>query len=725
MERAIFRLALLRGKIGLLLRIAVMRPQVVISSCRSLAKGKLMRPIAYVPNIAIAFGALFLATSLAAQSQASEGVVEGIKVADLDRRIDPCTDFYEYSNGNWRAKNPIPASMDRWSRRWAAGEANKDQLKIILDEVSAKTSQPKGSVDQLIGDFYAACTNEAAVNKVGIEPLQPLLAKVEEVHDRPSLDAAIEALQVEGVQAPFSFSSSPDAHDPQNVIADVGASGLGLPDRDYYVRPEKRFADARAEYLVHVQKMFQLTGTSEKEASRDAQIIMTIETGLAKASLDNVALRDPNATDHKLSFEDLQRLNPSFDWKGYYASAGVTPAALNVDQPSFMKEVERQLAATSIADWKIYLRWQVLNAFADDLSQPFVDENFHFANKQLAGVEELKPRATRCAEGTDRLFGEALGQAYVKRYFPPAAKVRATEMTNNILAAMHDTIEGADWMTAPTKQKAIEKLSTVVVKVGYPDHWKDYSSVDVRRDAYLYDVLGATHFAVAYDRALIGKPLDRSRWGMTPPTSNAYYNPQLNEIVFPAGILQPPAFSVDYADAVNYGAIGVVIGHEISHGFDDQGSQFDAQGRLSKWWSGDDREKFDAKTGCVVKQFDGYTIADGIHLNGKLVLGESIGDLGGVKIGYLAFQKAKQAGHAEPTIDGFTPDQQFFVAWGQFRGDETRLETQKLMVQGDPHPVAKFRVIGPLSNFTPFAETFLCAAGSAMVRPEGERCVVW
>jgi putative endopeptidase len=679
-----------------------------------------MHPLSRLSMVTIAIGTLLVPSELLAQQ-----ALQGIQVADLDKKADPCADFYQYSNGTWRAENPIPSSMDRWSRRWAAGEANKDQLKQILDAISANPEQPKGSVDQLIGDFYSACTNEAAVNQAGVKPLQLLLAGIDGVHDRPSLVAAIIALQAVNVQVPFAFSSSQDSHAPQNVIADVDASGLGLPDRDYYFKPEKRFADARAEYLVHVQKMFQLAGSSEKDAANGAHIVMTMETALAKASFDNVTRRDPNNSDHKMSFEDLQKLTPDFDWKAYYASAGLTPAPLNVEQPEFMKETERQLAATSIADWKVYLRWQVLNAFADSLSQPLVDEDFNFSEKQLAGVGELKPRATRCAEKTDQLFGEALGQAYVKQYFPPEAKQRATVLVNNILAAMHDTIESADWMTPATKQKALEKLSTVVVKVGYPDHWKDYSSIDVQRDAYFRDVLGAMRFAVADDRSRIGKPLDRGRWGMTPPTSNAYYNPQLNEIVFPAGILQPPAFSVHSTDAVNYGAIGTVIGHEISHGFDDQGARFDAQGRLQNWWNPEDLKKFDAKTACVAKQFDSYTIDGSIHLNGKLVLGESIGDLGGVKIAYLAFQKAQKSGDPQPTIDGFTPNQQFFIAWGQFRGDETRPETEKLMVQGDPHPVARFRVIGPLSNFPPFAEAFSCKAGSAMVRPESEHCVVW
>jgi endothelin-converting enzyme/putative endopeptidase len=667
---------------------------------------------------------LCLVAAFSGTAICQSGSLKGIDVADLDKKVDPCNDFYEYSNGTWRAQNPIPNSMDRWSRRWKAGETNKDQLKIILDDVSSRAAT-KGTPAQLTGDFYAACTNQKAVDAAGTKPLAPMLKQIDAIKTAADLDAAIIALQDIGVQVPFNLLSTSDVHAPENVIADVGAAGLGLPDRDYYLKPEKRFVDARAGYLLHVAKILELAGSSPAQAKAAADTVMTMETALAKASLDNVALRDPVATDHKMTFAELQKLTPHFDWTAYYSGAKLTPADLNVDQPEFMKEVERQFSSTPIPQWKVYLRWQLLHDFADNLSTPFVDANFAFYQKQLSGVGELKPRPTRCAEQTDALLGEALGQEYVKRYFPPEAKARATEMVTNILAAMHDTIEGAEWMTPETKKKAVEKLSTVKVKVGYPDKWKDYSSVAITRDGYFADVLAVERFQIADDRAKIGKPVNRDLWGMTPPTSNAYYNPLLNEIVFPAGILQPPAFSVDVTDAVNYGAIGVVIGHEISHGFDDQGAQFDAQGRLQNWWSPEDLKQFQAKTACVAKQFDGYTVADGIHINGKLVLGESIGDLGGVKIAYLAFQKSLQGKPAAPTIDGFTPVQQFFIAWGQFRGDETRPETQKRMVQGDPHPVAKFRVLGPLSNYPPFAETFGCKAGSAMVRPESERCVVW
>jgi endothelin-converting enzyme/putative endopeptidase len=380
--------------------------------------------------------------------------------------------------------------------------------------------------------------------------------------------------------------------------------------------------------------------------------------------------------------------------------------------------------ATPVADWKTYLAWHAINGAAPSLSQAFVDEDYAFNSKYLAGTQENKPRWKRCVEATDQLLGEALGKKYTDRYFPPAAKARMQQLVANLLAAMHDTIEQLDWMSAVTKQRALDKLATFNPKIGYPDKWKDYSSIPVRRDQFWESALAARAWNVADNLATIDKPVDRGRWGLTPPTSDAYYNPSLNEIVFPAGILQPPAFSLDAADAINYGAIGVVIGHEISHGFDDQGAQFDAQGRLDNWWTQGDLDQFHTRGQCVVDQFEHYFIEPGIHHNGKLVLGESIGDLGGANIAFRAFQKAKQQTPA-PVLDGFTPDQQFFIAWGQFRADAIRQETQRLMVQGDPHPIAQYRVIGPVSNMTEFATAFSCKADAAMVRPAGQRCVVW
>jgi len=490
------------------------------------------------------------------------------------------------------------------------------------------------------------------------------------------------------------------------------------------VKTEPRFVDARDKYLVHVAAMFKLAGRDEAAAKHAATTVMAVELALAKASLDNVALRDPSTTDHLMSAADLQKLTPSFDWAAYAKAAGIKPAMLNVTQPAFLAEVERQLKATPIADWKIYLAWHLINAAAPLLSQPLVEEDFAFNGKYLSGVSELKPRWKRCVESTDQLLGEALGKKYTDKFFPPAAKARMQLLVKNLLAAMHDTIVKLDWMTAPTKQKALEKLATFNPKIGYPDKWKDYSSVAIHRDNFWDSTMAARHWNVADDMATIDKPVDRGRWGMTPPTSNAYYNPSLNEIVFPAGILQPPAFSLDAVDAVNYGAIGVVIGHEISHGFDDQGARYDAQGRLQNWWSSEDLAKFTARGACVVDQYEHYFVEPELHHNGKLVLGEAIGDLGGANLAFRAFQKAKQQAPA-PTLDGFTPDQQFFIAWGQFRGDAVRPETQRMMIQGDPHPIAKFRVIGSLANMPEFQAAFSCKADAAMVRATAQRCTVW
>ena len=671
---------------------------------------------------------LVLSLTMAAYGMAAAQTasLRGVELGDLDRKAAPCDDFFEFSNGAWRAQNPIPASMDRWSRRWKAGEENKYQLRDILNELSAMPGQPKGSTSQLAGDFYAACTNQKAIDAAGITPLKPYLAAIDAIKDNAGLQQEIQQLHAIGAMVPFGLYGSQNQHDPENVIANVFPGGLGLPDRDYYVKPDQRFVDARAQYLVYVAKIFTLAGSSETEAKAAAQTVMEFETGLAKASLDNVALRDPHSTDHISNLDGLQKMTPHFDWAAYLGSAGVAPGVINIGEPEFMAEFERQLASTPLTAWKTYLKWQLINGAADVLSPPFVDAHSGLYQKQLAGVGELKPRDVRCAEMADDLLGEALGQEYVKRYFPPEAKQRARAMVDNILSAMHDTIEDLDWMTPQTKQKALDKLAHFNVKIGYPDKWKDYSSVSISRDDHFANFIAGSRFQVKDNHSTINKPVDRGRWGMTPPTSNAYYNAGLNEIVFPAGILQPPAYSIKYADAVNYGAIGVVIGHEISHGFDDSGAQFDATGHLSNWWTAEDYKKFQAKTACVVKQFDGYTIdaPDNIHINGKLVLGESIGDLAGLKIAYLAFKKTAQ-GQSNEKIDGFTPDQQFFIAWGQFRGDETRPETQKLMVQGDPHPVAKYRVLGPMSNFPPFADAFSCKPGNAMVRPEADRCVVW
>ena len=671
-------------------------------------------------TIRFAFFALLFSLPLSAQT-----AQKGIEVGDIDKQADPCTDFYEYSNGKWRAENPIPPSMVRWSRRWAAGELAKDQLHVILDEISARKDWPKGSVEQLIGDHYGACMDETAIDRLGGKPIQPLLAEIDKMKNTADVQRMIGRFHAISIAVPFGLYGASDNHAPTNVIAQVYASGLGLPDRDYYIKAEPRFQEAREKYAAHIEKMFVLAGAKQAEANAAAKTVMAMETKLAENSLDNVALRDPQATDHKTTFADLQKMTPGFDWPSYFKSANIPVHDVNVMEPRFLVEFNRQLKATPIADWKKYLKWHLLNSAAPSLSKDFVEEDFAFNRAYLAGAKEMKPRWKRCVESTDANLGEALGQKYVEKYFPPAAKARMQELVKNLLWAMGDTIKGVNWMSDTTKQKALEKLSTFNPKIGYPDKWKDYSKVAITRDSFWNNDVAGREFNVSDNRSTIGKPVDRGRWGMTPPTSNAYYNPLLNEVVFPAGILQPPAFSMEAVDAVNYGAIGVGIGHEISHGFDDQGAQYAADGRLLNWWTDADYKEFQQRGQCVVKQFDGYFIEPGIHHNGKLVLGESIGDLAGARIAYRAFKHSLEGKPPAPTIDGFTPEQQFFIAWGQFRGDAIRPETQRLMVQSDPHPTSKFRVIGPLSNLPEFQQAFACKDNTPMVREKEVRCDVW
>ncbi|MGA9556938.1 MAG: M13 family metallopeptidase [Terriglobales bacterium] len=678
---------------------------------RSLKAGILVSAIAFflLPQIAL-----------------SQSTLHGIETSDLDRKADPCDDFFEYSNGTWRANNPIPASMSRWSRRWQSGENAKDRLHEILESAAADRNAPKGSTEQIIGDYYGACVDMSRVNARGMDPLKPWFARIDAASDMAGLQAVIADLHDINVKTPFALNSQQDPHKPSWVLADFGASGLTLPDRDYYLKPEPRFKEAREKYVAHLTAMFKLAGSDQKSAEAAAQTIMGIETKYAEATLDNVARRDPAASDHNTTFTQLQAMVPDFDWAAYFKHKELpTNVDMNVDQPKFMAEFERQIKQTPLADWKVYLKWQLLDSAAGYLSQPFVDEDFAFNGNYLAGVKELKPRWKQCAESTDDLLGEALGKKYVEKYFPVEAKARMQEMVRNLLAAMRDDILSRPWMSDDTKEKAMAKIATFNPKIGYPDKWKDYSHVEIRRDAFFEDVIAGRRFVEQDDRAQIGKPVDRGRWGLTPPTSDAYYNPLANEIVFPAGILQPPAFDMNAVDAVNYGAIGVVIGHEISHGFDDQGAQFDFLGRLRNWWTDADLKNFQARAACVADQFDHYYIEKDIHHNGKLVLGESIADLGGAKIAFLALEKSLQGKPRPPDVDGFTPEQQFFIAWGQFRGDEIRPEAQRLMVQSDPHPIAKYRVIGPLSNLPEFQKAFSCQSTAAMVRPADKRCEVW
>jgi putative endopeptidase len=671
----------------------------------------------------LALAVMCCASTLCAQDKP----LHGIDVNDMDRKASPCQNFYDFANGNWRANNPIPPSMVMWSRRWAAGESTKDVLRGILEDAAAhsSTAAPK-STERLIGDYYTACMNDKEIDAQGVKALHRELDLIQSIQTVADLQKVIIRLNEEALFAPFAFGSAQDPHHPQFVIADAAAAGLGLPERDYYFKDDDKSKETRQKYVEHVATMFVLAGSDKAAAAASAQVVMRMETALAGASLTNVELRDPYATDHKMKLDDLQKLTPDFNWVEYFKTGNLDPnVAINVDQPKFMQEVQRQLKETSLADWKTYLTWQSLDTAAPSLSTPFVQEDFAFNQQYLQGATEMKPRWKRCVEATDANLGEALGKVYVEKKFSPEAKARMQEMVKNILLALHDDILTVTWMSDATKQKALEKLSTFNPKVGYPDKWKDYSSVEITQGSYWNDVVEARRFAVRDDARLIGKPVDRLRWGMTTPTSNAYYNPLLNEIVFPAGILLPPMFDVNATDAVNYGGIGPVIGHEISHGFDDQGGQYDSTGELKSWWTPADYKEFKSRGECVVDQFSSYTVEGGLHENGKLVLGESIGDLGGVKLAYLAFEKSMEGKPRPANQDGFTPEQQFFISWGQSRGDEIRPDAQRQFVLTNPHPISKYRVIGPLSNLPEFCKAFGCKDGDAMVRSTQLRCSVW
>ena len=618
--------------------------------------------------------------------------------------------------------NPIPADRPGWSTSAELQEKNLAQLRQIT-EASAAAKAARGSNEQKVGDFYASCMDTSAIEAAGAKPIGGEFAAIDAMNDRNALLSQIAALHKQGIQAVFDFSSTQDFADSTKVIGDADQGGLGMPDRDYYLRDDDRSKQLRTDYVAHVAKMFQLAGDAAEKSAAQAQTVMNVETALAKASLTNVQLRDPQANYHKLSAAQLKELTPDWSWETFFAAVNLPGLSeTNIGQPDFFKEVNRQLTATPLPDWKTYLRWHVIHAAAPVLSDNFVQENFNFYGKRLSGTAELQPRWKRCVQSVNRNVGEALGQVYVEKYFPPAAKAHALEMVHNLLAALRSDIPTLSWMSPETKKAAIAKMEAFNIKIGYPDKWRDYSKLDIERAAYAANVRRASTFENSRELAKIGKPVDRNEWGMTPPTVNAYYNPTMNEIVFPAGILQPPFYDPNADDAINYGGMGAVIGHEVSHGFDDEGSQFDPQGNLRNWWTADDRKNFDERATCVEKQFDTYEVEPGLHQNGKLVLGESIGDLGGLSIAYAAYEKSLE-GKPRKDIDGFTPEQRFFLGWAQVWGANQRPEAARLQANTNPHPLARFRGNGPLSDMAAFAQAFGCKKGDAMIREQA--CKIW
>ena len=651
----------------------------------------------------------------------------GVPTGNIDGTANACTDFDAYANGQWRIDHPMPAIQTTWAIRTITQDDTRARLRTIAEEDAAKAaSLPKGSPGQLTGDFYGACMDDSRINALKLTPLDPVFKSIDAAKDAKAINAQMIQLQQIRVGAPLSISATQDLHDTTHMIAEVNINGLGLPDRDYYLRDEPRFKEAREKYAAYMHKMLMLAGSSDTDATTAVAAVMKIETALAQARLSRVELRDPKVQDNPMSFAQLKTLAPHFDWDSDFAALNITREGhLNVGQPKLLQAFDAILTSTPTESWRAYLRWQVLNDEAPYLADTFENESFAFHGTAMTGAKEQRPRWQRCVIATDGMLGEALGHEYVDRYLPPEAKARAREMAVNIVNELKRSIQTRDWMSAPTKAKALEKVSALNIKIGYPDKWKDYAGVKVDRATYLDNVLSARRYEVRDTLSQIGKLVDRGRWGMTPPTMNAYYSPEMNEIVVPAGYLQPPGFDPKGLDAINYGAVGVSIGHEISHGVDDEGAQFAANGMLQNWWTEADFKNFEARTACTTKQYDNYFVEPGLHLQGKLVTGEALGDLGGVNLAYRAYTRSREAKGPEPTVDGFTPDQQFFLAEAQWRGAIVRPEAARTAVSVDPHPPGKFRVLGPLSNMPEFEEAFHCKKTDAMVRSGEDRCALW
>ena len=670
----------------------------------------------------IGLAAAFLFSARLPVKAAGGSASWGFSLSNLDKSCKPCDDFHEFAMGGWMKANPIPAEYPNWGTFTQLRDNSLTVLRTIL-EAATKANASAGSNEQKIGDFYSSCMDSTAIEAAGLTPLADDLATIDAIGDRKSLDAEIIRLQREGASVVFRFASGQDLKDSTRFIAQAIQGGLGMPDRDYYLREDEKSKNLRTEYEQHVAKMFALAGDAPEKAAAEAKTVMSIETALAKASRTRVELRDPEKNYNLMSLSEMKTLTPEWSWENYLRAVGAPPVEqVNIHQPEFFKEVNEELSSVPLPDWKIYLRWHLLHASAPGLPDRFVEENFDFYDRKLSGTKEMLPRWKRCVQSTDRNLGEALGQVYVDKYFPPAAKARAKEMVNNLIAALRDDIPTLSWMGPDTKKEALAKLQAFNVKIGYTDKWRDYSKLSIDRGAYSANVRRSIEFEQARQLAKIGKPVDRTEWGMTPPTVNAYYSSSMNEIVFPAGILQPPFYNPDADDAVNYGGIGAVIGHEISHGFDDQGSKFDGKGNLHEWWTAEDRKNFTERGDCVVKQFDSYEVEPGLHQNGKLVLGESIGDLGGLAIAYAAYEKSIE-GKRPKDIDGFTPEQRFFLGWAQVWGANQRQEAARLQTNTDPHPLARFRGNGPLSNMEAFAKAFGCKKSDAMVREQA--CKIW
>jgi len=675
-----------------------------------------MLPIA----ISLVILASILGAPIASSQSAAPARQSVLDVTSLDPSVDPCTDFFTYSCGGWIKKNPIPADKTSWGFSSKLVDDNRVLLREILEEAAAPAPE-KDLVKQKIGDYYSACMGEQAIETAGTVPLKAVSERIGRMHSKRDIAGLAASMPNRG--ALFDFQSDQDFKNSTLVIAEVDQDGLGLPDRDYYVKSDPKSVELRQAYVAHVQKMFELLGASPGVAATQAQAVMRIETALANGSLTAVERRDPKLLYHKMTLKQLEALSPSFRWKQYFSASGQPGLrTLNVTAPEFFKAMDAALRKEDLQSWKAYLQWHLVHANAPYLSSAFVNADFEFFGKTLSGAQELEPRWKRCVDYADHDLGEALGQAYVQRAFPPQAKQRAQKMVKEIEQAMERDIDGLSWMSSETKQRALEKLHAVANKIGYPDKWRDYSTLTIARDDELGNVLRAREFEFYRQLAKIGKPVDRGEWSMSPPTVNAYYNPQLNDINFPAGILQPPFFDPDADDAPNYGDMGGTIGHELTHGFDDEGRQFDPQGNLRDWWTAQDGKEFEQRASCISDQYSQYVVVDDIKINGQLTMGENVADLGGLLLAYMAWQDQTREKKLS-AIDGFTPEQRFFIGYGQAWCNQTRDETKRMYAAIDPHSPDKYRANGAVSNMPEFQRAFQCKTGSAMVRENS--CRVW
>jgi Predicted metalloendopeptidase len=662
------------------------------------------------------------------QEKGKEGNTASRKLLDpanMDTTVKPGDNFFLYANGAWLSKNPIPASETRWGSFNELQENNFKALHELLEGAAANKNAKKGSTEQKVGDIYRSGMDSAAIEKAGITPMNDVLARIDAIQDVNGLMNEITLEQTEGMGHVFVFYVSPDDKNVTNQICQFGQGGLGMPDRDYYFNKDARTTAVRDAYQKYQVQLLQLMGLDSATAQKDAAEIYKLETALAGASMTRVEMRDPYKLYNKHNAETMGKLTPGLDWKMMLTNlkAGGQDSFI-VGMPKFFQEMSKQLKATPLDAWKKYLKFMAVNDMAPYLSSNFDNLHFAFYGKTVRGQQEQKARWKRVLNVADGSVGELLGQMYVDKHFKPEAKQRMLELVNNLQQTYGDRIKRLDWMSEATKQRALAKLNTFMKKIGYPDKWRDYSKLEIVGDNYAKNIIASSAFEYDYMVSKLGRPVDKAEWQMTPPTVNAYYNPAFNEIVFPAGILQFPFFEQDADDAVNYGGIGAVIGHEMTHGFDDQGRQYDADGNLHDWWTPEDADKFNAKAKVVSDQFNGYTVLDSVHVNGELTMGENLADLGGLAIAYEAFKKTKQ-GQSEEKIDGFTPDQRFFLSWAQVWRASTRDEEMATRIMTDPHSPNLWRCNGPLSNMPEFYKAFNVQPGDKMYRPDSLRAKVW